>query len=655
MIETLSMPWSKALLALIILLGIVVFVSRLVTILRLVAAGRAEDRLDHFWTRLGRALVYIFGQTRVLRNRVMGIAHLAIFYGFIVISFSTVSMVWRELGGGSFLPFITESTLFAWLLQVLAVLVIVAVLVSAVRRYLVHPPEVHNTFGAALVLALIFLLMATLLLTEAAQQFLGATGNATPISRGVAALMGGLDRGQVAGVGVSASWLHILLVVAFLVYIPFSKHMHIIVSPFNQFLRSLRPKGELSTVNTDSAKPLGAGRFEEFQWKQLADLFSCTECGRCLQFCPAHISGRPLAPRQMILDLRHGLLAPGRHRDAGQGNSAPVADAIGRDAVWACVTCRACQEHCPVLVEHIDKIVEARRFLLESEGASPALSKALEGLALLGNPQMQPPGERADFLKKLDIPLVTAGSDYEVVLWLGCAGTYETAPQDTTKALVKVLKAAGVSFAALGEAERCCGDAARRVGEEGLFQELARQNVESLRRNGVKKLLTSCPHCYNTLKNEYPRFGAGIEVVHHADFILGLVRDKRITLDRPLNQAVTYHDPCYLGRYNDNYEAPREILRLTTTGGFREMERTRERALCCGGGGGQMYLESVAGVRVNRLRFAEVEGLDVPLLATACPFCKIMMTDASQYDAAGQRVRVKDISELVAEAMAVPG
>jgi Fe-S oxidoreductase len=249
--------------------------------------------------------------------------------------------------------------------------------------------------------------------------------------------------------------------------------------------------------------------------------------------------------------------------------------------------------------------------------------------------------------------LVKPGSDPEILLWVGCAGAYEPAAQDATKALAKILKAARVNFAILGATEKCCGDPARRSGEEGLFQDLARQNIENLQGLGVKKLLTGCPHCYNTLKNEYPRFGSTFGVVHHADFILDLVLAKRIELNRPFDQVITYHDPCYLGRYNEIYDAPREVLRRATTGGIREMTRTREKSLCCGGGGGQMYLESVAGTRPNRLRFAEAEELSVLVLATACPFCKTMMEDAARYNAAGPRVRVKDVAELVAEAMAI--
>lgn len=360
----------------------------------------------------------------------------------------------------------------------------------------------------------------------------------------------------------------------------------------------------------------------------------------------------------MIQDLKSGLLynskqGNGNNAPSGSGSNKPVADAIGREAIWACTTCRACQEHCPVFIEHVDKIVEARRFLLESEGASPSLSKALEGMAYLGNPEMLPASEKQAFLDRLNVPELDSSATPEIVLWLGCTAVSDPMAQDTALALVKVLKAAGVNVATLGVEERCCGDIARRTGEEGLFRELAGENIKNLAQLGVKKLLTTCPHCFNTLKNEYPRFGGTFEVVHHAEFLLDLVETNRIELNRLSSRPLTYHDPCYLGRYNDNYDAAREILRRTTTGGLIEMPRSRDKALCCGGGGGQMHLESQTGARVNRIRFAEAEELAVPVIATGCPSCKTMLVDASRYSAGGPQVRVKDIAELVCDALSV--
>lgn len=640
--ETMLTPGGKVILAIILVLGIGVFALRMFTILRVVASGRAENRLDHFWMRLTRALSYTFGQSKVLRNRVPGLAHLVMFYGFIVASLGTVDMVWSGFAGESPLGIIVGSSYFIWLTDIMASLVIISILVSAYRRFVVHPPEVLNSAGAVIVLSTVFLLMVSLIVSQAANYSLGLLSAVPPVGALLSGALGGLDKGQLAAVSAAAWWTHILLVIGFLAYIPFSKHMHLIVTPFNNFLHSLQPRGALPVAEIDTPEVLGAGQFNQYKWKHLLDLFACTQCGRCLEFCPSFLSGGPLAPRQMIMDLRSNLF-----------QKSPVPDAIGRDAIWACTTCSACQEHCPVFIEHIDKIVEARRFLLETEGASPSLSKALKGMAALGNPEGIPASEKKAFLDRLNVPELCSAVVPEVVLWLGCTVSSDPLAQDTAMALVKVLKAAGVNAAILGAAEKCCGDIARRTGEEGLFQELARENIENMQRLGVKKILTTCPHCFNVLKNEYPQFGGDFEVIHHADFLLDLVQTKRIELTRPTDQPLTYHDPCYLGRYNDNYDAPREILRMTTTGGLIEMPRSREKAVCCGGGGGQMHLESQAGTRVNRLRFTEAEELQVSIVATGCPFCKTMMDDAARYNADGPGVRVKDIAELVYDAMSV--
>ncbi|TAK31857.1 MAG: (Fe-S)-binding protein [Chloroflexota bacterium] len=655
--------YSTLLLGLLLGFGFVVFARRLIAVLRLVRVGREDNRLDHFWKRLSLALLFVFGQTRVLENRMPGMAHLVIFYGFLVISLGTLNILWRGFLQQSFIPSIIESSVFLEVMDVTAVLVIVAVLVIAYRRFVIHPLEVRNSFGAIAVLVLISLLMVTLLVTEATALRLGMSTQSSVVAAWTSVALSDLTQSQLTIVYAASYWLHIAGLAAFLAYIPYSKHMHLLVSPFNQFLRSLRPKGSLRAVDVDSPGPIGVGAFSQFTWKHLLDLFACTECGRCLTYCPAYLSGQPLAPRQVILDLKKGLL---RRHDGlpssvsrsvtltlSQPRDSEVVEAVDPRAIWACTTCRACQDRCPSLIEHVDKIIDIRRFLLETEGASPTLGKALEGLALMGNPQMSPLNERAMGVEKLGVPLANSTLEAEIVYWLGCSGAYEPKAQEISAAVTKILKKAGVPFAVLGSEERCCGDLARRTGEEGLFQELAQHNIANLSRLGAKKVLTSCPHCYNTLRNEYPDFGAEFAVVHHSDFILELLQAKRIELRRPLAQPVTFHDPCYLGRYNGVYDSPRQSLMLAGCTEIREMERARDKALCCGGGGGQTYLEATCRTRVNQLRFAETERLSVAVIATACPFCKLMLDDAARYDSGPTNVRVRDIAELVCEAIPV--
>lgn len=642
--------WNKALLVLVLGVGVLLFAHRMLAIARLVRAGREGEKPDHTWARLSIALLYVFGQIKVLRSPAAGVPHAIIFYGFLAISLGTLNILWSALFDAPFLPAITESPYFVGSVDVFAVLVIIAVLASGYRRYVVKPPEVLNSRGSSAILALIFLLMATLLIDEAADVVLQTSAHASPVVSLLSPALAWMGAPQLATVSSIAWWLHILLLIGFLVHIPYSKHVHLLICPLNGFLRALRPKGQLRAADVDSPYPIGAGTYAQLTGKQILDLFACTECGRCLQYCPTYLGGRPLAPRQMILDLRNGLSTGGTRTSDSGANRASVADAIGREAIWACTTCRACQEHCPVFVGHVDTIVDARRYLLDAEGVPPTLSRALEGLTLAGNPQMLPPEGRSTHLEALGVPLVEPSAKPDLVYWLGCVGAFEPKAQETALAIAKILRAAGVDFAILGSMEKCCGDPARRVGEEGLFQELARQNIENLRNLGVKRLLTSCPHCYNTFRNEYPLLGAEFSVVHHADFILDLLRAKRFELGPPSDDPVAFHDPCYLGRYNGIYGAPRQVLKLLHGANALEMKRNRDKSLCCGGGGGQMYLEATGGTRIGHLRLAEARQLPVRSLVTACPFCKIMLDDASQYDAQAAPVRVKDIAELVCDA-----
>ncbi|WP_418791596.1 heterodisulfide reductase-related iron-sulfur binding cluster [Phosphitispora sp. TUW77] len=638
----------KTLLYIVFAISALIFGAGFYRRVKLIRQGTSGPSVGNVPQRIYTTLAELLSHRRILRDKFPGIMHLLILWGFLVMTIGTAITAFQDdvlekmgieiLVGNFYL-------LFSLAMDLAGLVVIIGVLMAMYRRYVKKPERLETTMDDNVSLILILVIVITGFLTEG----LRIAGSHdpwaifSPIGYLFSVFFMWLPEQQIASTVNFLWWFHLLLAMAFIAYIPYSKMMHLIASPINTFMCSTRAKGELSAADIDTPDALGAGPFNKMERKQLLDLFSCTQCGRCLEFCPAYISGQPLAPRKLILDLKSGIL--------GQCTDNPVADAAGRDAIWSCTTCRACQEHCPVYIQHIDKVVEARRYILESEGASPSLSKALEGLTLLGSPEMMAPTERLAVMQRYELPVMEPGSNTDVALWIGCAGVSDQLAQDTTKALIKILKAAGINAAVLGTAEKCCGDPARRTGEEGLFQKLARENIEGMRKLGVKKVLTCCPHCYNTLKNEYPQFGADFEVIHHTEFISDLLKNNRIELTRPTDQILTYHDPCYLGRYNDTYDAPREILQQSTTAEYRELSRCRDKAVCCGGGGGQMYLESAAGTRINRVRFQEVEENSAEVIATACPFCKTMMDDAAKFNPDGPRVRVKDIAEVVSEAL----
>ncbi|MFC1992043.1 (Fe-S)-binding protein, partial [Chloroflexota bacterium] len=438
-----------------------------------------------------------------------------------------------------------------------------------------------------------------------------------------------------------------------------SRLQHIFLAPINIFFRSLKPKGVLTPIDFETTELFGVSKIEEFTWKQLMDLDACTRCGRCQDACPAYSSGKALNPKEVIQNLKEHLYevypVP-LVRKPIESRKDMISEVITDEVVWDCTTCRACVEACPVYIEHVDKIIDMRRNLAMERVQFPESAQvALKSLGDRGHPFRGTTATRTTWFDGLDLPVLAEDSNVDILYWVGCTAALEDRNMSVPKAMVKILQAAGVNFAILGAEENCCGDPARRMGDEYLFSTICEKNVELLKAYNVKKVLTACPHCFNTLKNEYPQFGGNFEVVHHTQFIAGLIREGRLKLNTSDGKKMAYHDSCYLGRYNDIYQEPRTILSAVNGNNNMELSRSGKNSFCCGGGGGHMWMEEDPDKRVSERRVDEIIQAKVDVVATACPYCLSMFEDGLKAKGAEETLHIKDLSELVAEVLRKDG
>ena len=628
--------------------------------------GVAAFKLDRIGERVKALITDVIGQRNVRRKRWPGLAHSLIFFGFLAVQPHSLELMIRgvfpSFHVGEVIPRLYGAYFFV--ADILAFLVLFGLGYALYRRLFVKPKYLTNGLDARLIILFTAVIIITFHFSNAFLLIPSIGGGSFDYARylTVSKVVYKVFHLNTLSAGTSRTafeifyWIHVLTILGFLVYIPGSKHLHLLAAVPNVFLKPLdRPKAMINTdIENEEAESFGLGKVSELTWKNVLDLYACTECGRCEEQCPADITGKPLSPKRVIHDAKIDLFD---HAPAIlTGNTGAVEplvrenSPITADVLWSCTTCRACEDICPVNIQHLDILLEARKYQVLMESSfPPEMQETFNNLENQSNPWGFGSDSRADWAKDLDVPLLTDNPQADLLYYVGCAGSFDDRGKKIARALARVLKKAGVNFAILGEEERCNGDVARRSGNEYLAQMMIAENVEILNQYKPRKILAPCPHCYNTIKNEYPRFGARYPVVHHTEFLLDLIDRGRLKTTGTEIERMTFHDSCYLGRWNGIFEAPRNLLRSANNGkSLIEMDRNQDKGLCCGAGGARMFMEETIGKRINHERAEELIATGATQVAAACPFCITMLTDGIRDN--GSNVIVKDIAEIIDEA-----
>ncbi|PEA52992.1 hypothetical protein CON64_20830 [Bacillus pseudomycoides] len=641
----------------------------------------------------------VFGQKKLLKDKKSGIMHVMFFYGFILVQFGAIDFIWKGLAPGSHLPLGPLYSAFTFFQEIVTLVILIAVFWAFYRRYIEKLVRLKRNFKAGLVLIFIGGLMLSVLLGNG----MGIIWHgeelswSEPIASAIAYLFSGIGETVAIALFYFAWWMHLLILLTFLVYVPQSKHAHLIAGPANVYFSRLTNPGKLEKIDfeDETQETFGVGKIEDFKQTQLIDLYACVECGRCTNMCPATGTGKMLSPMDLILKLRDHLTdkgaavtsrAPwvptvafnntkgnqlammaagdGQHESAAAlaYNPSLIGDVITETEIWACTTCRNCEDQCPVMNEHVDKIIDLRRYLVLTEGKmDPEAQRALTNIERQGNPWGLNRKERETWRtmeEEVSIPTVKektkAGEEFEYLFWVGSMGSYDNRSQKIALSFAKLMNEAGISFAILGNKEKNSGDTPRRLGNEFVFQEMASKNIEEFEKAGVKKIVTIDPHAYNTFKNEYPDFGLQAEVYHHTELLAQWVKEGRLKPVHRVEETITYHDSCYLGRYNEVYEAPRNILKAIPGVKLVEMERNRETGMCCGAGGGLMWMEETAGSRINVARTEQALATSPTMIGTGCPYCLTMISDGTKAKEVEERVQTLDITEILERSVIGP-
>ncbi len=637
--------------------------------LSLISLGRAENRLDRPAARLLAMLVDAIGQRRVMQ-RPFGFNHMVIFSSFLVLALANGEFLLQGILPGFSLGRILPAPLHHALIlafDLVSLFTFGAVLVAVFRRVIIRPASLDTDYvsgrsaEAFIILGAIGLLMLAFFGVHGSEIALGETSGAwQPVSTAVAEALSTFPRSSfLEPFALFCWWLHAVTLLAFLCFLPASKHLHVLTAIPNVFFRRLERANTQPREEFAPGNGFGVATVSDFSWKDLLDSFSCTECGRCQDACPARATGKPLNPRQVIHAIKTNLLLNADALKAARPAHIPLIGpdeeaTISEEALWSCTTCGACLAHCPVCIEQMPKIISLRRNLVQMESRFPEeLLNLFENVENRSNPWGIAPSERTKWASGLEAKPFKAG-ETEYLFFVGCAGAFDSRNRQVTMALARILDSAGVSWGILGRDEKCCGDSLRRLGNEYVFDRLATENSQMLRERGVTKVITQCPHCFSVLKNDYRQYGLELEVVHHSELIRELLTSGRLTLDHQgVDPGTTvFHDSCYLGRHNDIYDAPRQVIAHATGAPPREMARNRQNAFCCGAGGGRMWLEEHSGTRINLDRVNEALTKDPDTICVSCPYCLTMFSDGLK-DTGNSKTKVKDLAEIVAAGLTV--
>lgn len=676
--------------------------------------GKPADFKQRSAGRWAEFMSQVFGQKKLMKDPKSGLMHILIFYGFIILQFGALDLIVKGITAGKHLP-IPGYEVFSLMQEVTVVLILVAMGYATYRRYGEKLTRLKKGWKPSIVVFFIFFLMLSVVLSLSFERLwldLNFSGYA-PISSIIAVAFTGISSSTAYGWFIGFWWMHLLILLSFLVYVPQSKHFHIMTAPLNIWFRRNEPVGRLTKLDLEDeeAETFGAGKIEDFSQKQMLDFYSCVECGRCTDVCPASNTGKVLSPMHLITKLRDHMVEKGTavtgkspwvpqylfatngahsivteeegatswyesdkkgitnivptldwHKSTWvKGDKKPeqlelIGDVITEAEIWSCTTCRNCEDQCPVSNEHVDKIIDLRRHLVLMQGSVPHEGqRAMQNIERQGNPWGLNRNDRVTWtgdIGGIQVPTVKENPNFEYLFFVGSMGSYDLRSRSISRAFARLLNESGISFAILGNEEKNSGETPRRIGNEMLFQQLCAENIELFQRYWVRKIVTACPHTFNTLKNEYPEFGLeGVEVYHHTQLLDQLIQAGKLNLRHEVKERITYHDSCYLGRYNNVYDEPRNILKAIPGVEVAEMKRSRENGMCCGAGGGMMWMEETSGKRVNVARTEQALEVNPTVISSACPYCLTMMEDGTKMKEVEEMVKAKDIAEILEQSV----
>lgn len=678
--------WINALAFIVIAFyAIYLFAKVVATRVSYIKLGKKSEFVGEMKERLQRIWIIVFGQSKLLKDKKSGIIHVMMFYGFILVQFGAIDVIIKGLAPGKHLPFGPLYPGFTFFQELITLMILVSVAWAFYRRYMEKLVRLQRGLKAGLVLIFIGTLMLSVLFSNGMLHIWQGTGGTwtEPVASLIAGAFGWLSPTSAMVLFFVAWWVHTLTLFTFLVYVPQSKHAHLIAAPINVFLSKKVP-GKLKKMDFDfdedtpeDEMTFGVGKVEDFEQHQMIDFYACVECGRCTDVCPATGTGKMLSPMDLMVKIRDHLTEKGaaitgktpwvpayafsntRPKNevaATMENVNLIGDVMTEEEISACTTCRACEEACPVMNEHVGQIIDLRRYLVMTEGKmDPEAQRAVMNIERQGNPWGLSKKDRIKW-RELDesvtIPTIKElkkeGKEFEYLFWVSSMGSYDNRSQQTAIAFAKLMNKAGVSFAIFGNRETNSGDTARRIGNEFLFQEIAEKNIKAFKKNNVTKIVTIDPHAYNIFKNEYPDFGFEAEVYHHTQMLFDLVMTGKLTPQKEINERLTYHDSCYLGRYNGVYDPPREILQAIPGLELVEMKRSHESGMCCGAGGGLMWTEETTGNRINVARTEQAIEVEPAIISSACPFCLTMLSDGTKAKDVDQDISTMDVAEILA-------